>query len=77
MGFLNNYPIPGNLTWINTHKQVIISNPKYVNTLPYYVAIINGIWPNWVFKKATNPDNMEIKDEIVSRGMAWAAADDI
>ena len=27
-------------------KHVMLSNPKHVSTLPYYMAIINGILPN-------------------------------
>ena len=29
-----------------SHNHVMLSNPKYVSTLLYYVAIINGILPN-------------------------------
>ena len=38
LGVLNNYAIPGYLTRIKPY-------PKHVGTLPYYVAIINGILP--------------------------------
>ena len=47
-----------------------IYNPKHVSTIPYYVAIINYIFPNWIFfKETTNPDEMEIKDKLVFDGM--------
>ena len=32
-------------------NHVMLSNLKHVSTLPYYVAIINGILPNLIFKK--------------------------
>ena len=41
------------------------------------MAIINGIFPNLIKKKTTDPDEMKIKDEIVLQGMTQAAADDI
>ena len=56
----------------------MLSKPKHVSTLPSYVAIINGI-----FAKLTktnikpNPDNMDIKDELVLHEMTWEAADEI
>ena len=28
------------------YNHVILSNPKHLSTLPYYMAIINGILPN-------------------------------
>ena len=33
------------------YNHVMISNPKHVGTLQYYVAIINGIFPNLILKK--------------------------
>ena len=51
MGLLNNFPIPGYLTWIKTYSHVMLSNPTHVSTIPYYVAIINDIFPNWLLKK--------------------------
>ena len=41
------------------------------------MAIINGILPNLIKKRNTNPDEMKIKDEIVFQGMTQAAADNI
>ena len=38
--------IPGYLTWIKPYNHVMLSNPEHVITLPSYVAIINGIFPN-------------------------------
>ena len=56
----------------------MLSNPKLVNTLPFYMAIINGILYNLnVKKKATNPDKMEIKYKLVLNGVTWAALDKI
>ena len=45
LGVLNKYPNPGYLIWIKPSNQVMLSNPKHVSNLPYYVAIINGIFP--------------------------------
>ena len=76
MGVLNNSPIPGCLTWIKPYNHVMLSNPKYVNILPYCVAITNGIFPKLnFFKEITNPDGMEIKYELVLNGMTWSAVD--
>ena len=48
------------------YNQIMISNPKHVSTLSSYVAIINGTFPKLTFKiETTNPDKMEIKDELV------------
>ena len=44
-GFVHS-PIPVYLTCIKPYNHVMLSNPKHVSTLPSYVAIINGIFPN-------------------------------
>ena len=62
----NNYPITGYLTRIKPYNHVLLSEPKHVSTLPSYVAIINGIFPNWQKKKT---DTVYIKDELVLNGM--------
>ena len=78
LGVLKKSTISGYLTYIKPYNQVLLSNLKHVSTIPYYVAIINGIFPKLTFKKeTTNPDGMEIKDELILNGMAWAEADDI
>ena len=41
---INNSPIPGYLTWIKPYNHVMLSDSKHVSNLPYYVAIINGIF---------------------------------
>ena len=46
LGVLNNSPINGDLTWIKPYNHVMLSDPKYVSTLPSYVAIMNGIFTN-------------------------------
>ena len=46
LGALNKYPNPGYPNWIEPYNHVMLSNPKHVNPLPYYVAIINDIFPN-------------------------------
>ena len=52
----------------------MLYNPKHVSNLPAYVDIINGIFFKLAFKKeTTNPDKMDIKDELVLNGMDWAA----
>ena len=57
------------------YNHVMLSNPKHVSTLPSYVAIINGIFAKFTFKKeTTNPDEIKIKDELVLNGMTWAGA---
>ena len=56
----------------------MLSNQKHVSTIPYYVAIINGIFANSTFKReTTNPYEMDIKDELVLNGMTWSAEDEI
>ena len=55
----------------------MLSNQEHVSTLPSYVAIINGIFPNWLLKKTSNPNAMKIKDKLVLHGMTRAASDDI
>ena len=65
------YTIPGYLTRIETYNYVLLPNPKYVSTLPSYVAIIN------LKKETTNPDEMEIKDALVLNSINWAASEDI
>ena len=78
LGALNNSKIPGYLTWIKTYNHVMLSNPKHISTPPFYVDIINGIFPHLIFnKETTNPDEMEIKDNLVLNGMTLAAAEDI
>ena len=63
LGVLKNSPKPGYLAWIKLSNHVMVSNPKHVSNLPYYVAIINVIFPNWLFKKETMiPYKMKIKD---------------
>ena len=70
LGVLNNYPIPGQITWIIPYNHVMLYNPKHVSNLPAYVDIINGIFFKLAFKKeTTNPDKMDIKDELVLNGM--------
>ena len=76
LGVLNNSPIPGYLTGIKTYNHVKLSNQKYVSALPSYVAIINGIFSKLTWKKK-NPDEMEIKYQLVLYGMAWSEADKI
>ena len=74
LGVLNNSSNPGQLVRIKTSNKVMLSNPKHVSTLPSYVAIINDIFAKFTFKKeTTNPDDMEIKDELVLHGMTWSA----
>ena len=51
LGLLNNSQMPSYLNWIKPSNHVMISNPKHVSTLLSYVVIINGIFPNWIFKK--------------------------
>ena len=55
----------------------MLSNQKHVSTLPTYVDIINGIFPNGIKKETKKPDEMEIKYELVLHGMTWSAADNI
>ena len=55
----------------------MLLKPKHVSTLPSYVDIKNGIFPNWLKKETKNPEDMDIQDEFVLHGMTWAAADDI
>ena len=50
LGMLNNFPNLVYLTWIKPYTHIMISIPKHVNTLPYYVAIINGILPDLLLK---------------------------
>ena len=74
----NKYLITGYLTWIKPYNHVMLSNPKHVITLPYYVAIINGIFPHRLKEKeTTNPYEMEIKYKIFLHKMTWAEADEI
>ena len=46
LGLLKNSPIPGYPTWIKAYNHNMLSNTKHVSTLPSYVDIINGIFPN-------------------------------
>ena len=55
----------------------MILNPKHVSNLPSYINIINGVLPNLLFKIDKNPDEMEIKDELVLNGTTWTSADKI
>ena len=55
----------------------MLLNHKHVSTLPFYVAIIDGIFKNWQKKKKKNLDEMDIKDKIVLNGMTWAESDNI
>ena len=48
-------PNPGYLTRKEHNNHVMLSNQKHVSTLQYYMAIINGILPNWVLKKKQQP----------------------
>ena len=45
-GYVEKSPTTGYLTWIKPFNHIMLSNPKHVRTLPYYVAIKNGIFPN-------------------------------
>ena len=42
-------------TWLSNldehYNHVMLLKPKHVSTLPSYLAIINSILPNWLFKK--------------------------
>ena len=78
MGVLKYSPVPGYLTCIKPYNHIILSKLKHISTLPSYLAIINGILPKFTFLiETTNPDKMEIKDELVLNSMTWVAADNI
>ena len=56
----------------------MISNPKHVSTLPFYVDIMNGIFTNWLLKKeTTKPNYMEIKYDLVLNGITCSESDEI
>ena len=56
----------------------MLSNQKHVSTITSYMAIINVIFPKLTFKKeTTNPEEMQIKDELVLNGITWAELDKI
>ena len=56
----------------------MLLNQKHVSTLQYYGAIINGIFAKLNIKKETiNPNEMNIKYELVLQGMTQVAADKI
>ena len=56
----------------------MLSNEKHVRTLQSYGAIINGIFDKLNLKKeTTNPNETNIKYELVLKGMTQAAADEI
>ena len=59
LGLLNNYPIPGDLTWIKTYNHVMLSNPKNISNLPFYVDILNGIF-TILTEKEKKPDKMRM-----------------
>ena len=46
LGVLKNYPNLGYLNCIKPFNHVMLSNPKHARTLPSYMDIINGIFPN-------------------------------
>ena len=45
-GCVENTIITGYLNWIKPYNHVMPSIPKHLSTLPSYVTIINGIFPN-------------------------------
>ena len=56
----------------------MLSNKKHVSTLPSYVAIINGILPNWLkYIYIYKPEKIEIQDKTLLKGMTWAVSYDI
>ena len=55
----------------------MLSNPKYISNLPSYMAILNSIFAKLTKKEATNPDNMDIEDELVLNGTTCATSDEI
>ena len=46
---VNRSPKSGYLTWTKPSKNVMLLKPKHVSTLPSYMAVINGLFPNWLF----------------------------
>ena len=76
LGLLNNSPNPGYLTYIKPSNHIMLSNPKHVSTLPSYVDIINGTFSKIDFlTETTNPDDTDIKDNLILHFMTWASAD--
>ena len=75
LGVMNNSTNPGYLNWIKTYNHVMLLNPKHVSTLPSYVDIINGIFSKIDFlTETTNPDNTDIKDNLILHFMTDKSA---